>query len=167
MFLNFRIQSVITFFFYLILIGVSILSLNNLMEESTTFDETFVGNEAKFPSFTLCPFDNSNRIKSIESFEDVAEEIKNAKMNLKIRYYQRKPYEETRIVDETYNQTSNNNWYFAPRISEQSPYETVICLIMSPFRDHELNPDWVNNVSCLHCEIVLNNMLITSWFSIF
>jgi hypothetical protein len=53
------------------------------MEESTTFDETFVGNEAKFPSFTLCPFDNSNRNKSIDSFEDVAEEIKNAKMNLK------------------------------------------------------------------------------------
>ena len=111
------------------------------MEESTTFDEAFVDNEAKFPSFTLCPYDNSNRNKSIESFEDVAEEIKNAKMNLKIRYYQRKPYEETRIVDETYNQTSNNNWYFAPRISNRSPYETVICLIMAPFKDCKLDPE--------------------------
>ena len=126
------------------------------MEESTTFDETFVGNEAKFPSFTLCPFDNSNRNKSIESFEDVAEEIKNVKMNFKIRYYEYKPYEEMRIVNETYNQTLNNNWYFAPRIVDISPYETVICLIMAPFRDHKFNPDWNNGVSCLNCEIVLN-----------
>ena len=156
MFLNFRIQSVITFFFYLILIGVSILSLNNLMEESTTFDEAFVGNEAKFPSFTLCPFDNSNRNKSIESFEDVAEEIKNVKRNFKIRYYEYKPYEEMKIVNETYNQTLKNNWYFAPRISNRSPYETVICLIMAPFRDHKLDPERINGVSCLNCETVLN-----------
>ena len=157
MFLNFRIQSVITFFFYLILIGVSILSLNNLMEESTTFDEAFAANEATFPSFTLCPHDNSNLNKSIESFEDVAEEIENVKKNFKIIYYKNKPYEEMRIVHEKYNQTLNSNWYFAPRISDRSPYETVICLIMAPFRDQKLNPEWNNGVSHLNCEIVVLN----------
>ena len=55
------------------------------MEESTTFDEAFVDNEARFPSFTLCPHDSYSN-KSIESFEDVAGEINNAKINFKINY---------------------------------------------------------------------------------
>ena len=123
------------------------------MEESTTFDDAFVDNIAKFPSFTLCPFDNSNRNKSIESFEDVAEEIKNVKMNFKIRYYEYKPYEEMRIVNETYNQTLNNDWYFAPKTISYPPYETVICLIMSPYRNNKHNPDKSISVSCSNCEI--------------
>ena len=126
------------------------------MEESTTFDDAFVDNIAKFPSFTLCPFDNFNGNKSIESFEDVAEEIKNVKTSFKIRYLEYRPYEETRIANEPYNQTLSNNWYFAPRISEHFPYETIICLIMAPFRDHKLSPDQNYDVSCLNCEIVLN-----------
>ena len=40
------------------------------MAESPTFDETFVDNEVKFPSFTLSPQDMVSK-KSIESFEDV------------------------------------------------------------------------------------------------
>ena len=67
-FFNSKIHSLITFFFYLILIGVSIQSWSNLMEESTTFDERFVENKARFPSFTLCPNDNDDNKKSIESF---------------------------------------------------------------------------------------------------
>ena len=159
MFLNFRVQSIITFFFYLILIGVSIISLNNLMEESTAFDEAFIGNEARFPSFTLCPMDNYYGSKSIESFEDVAEEIENAKMNFKIKYYEFKPYEEAKIVDETYNQTLNNNWYFAPKTSEDPPYETVICLIMSPYMGHKYNPDRKISVAYSNCEPVLNYII--------
>ena len=145
-FLNSKVHSLITFFFYLILIGVSIQSWNNLMEESTTFDEAIVDNEARFPSFTLCP-DDSYSNKSIESFEDVAEEINNAKLNFKINYVKYKPHEEIKGEKVTYNQSLNNDWYFAPTTSNYPPYETVICLIMAPFRAHKYNPDWSYIVS--------------------
>ena len=126
------------------------------MEESTTFDEAFIDNEARFPSFTLCPYDKKNSNKSIESFEDVAEEIENVKTNYKITYYEQLPYEEPKIVDEAYNQTLNNDWYFAPRISDHPPFDTVICLIMVPYRKHQHNQDKRYTVSYLICEIVLN-----------
>ena len=141
MFLIFRIHSIITFFFYLILIGVSMLSFINLMEESTTFDEAFVDNEVRFPSFTLCPDKNAYKNKSIESFEDVAEEIENVKLNFKINYSEYQSYEDPRIEEETFNQTLKNDWYFAPTTSEYPPYETIICLIMAPYRDREYHPD--------------------------
>ena len=156
MFLNVRIHSIITFFFYLILIGVSIQSWNNLMEESSTFDEAFIETEVRFPSFTLCPSANFYSNKSIESFEDVSEEIKNLKMNFKIDYFEFKPYEDVKIVEETYNQTLNNDWFFAPKISEIHPFETIICLIMAPYREHKYNPDRTYSVSYWNCEIVLN-----------
>ena len=123
------------------------LSFINLMEESTTFEEAFGGNEASFPSFTLCPNEKAYRNKSIESFEDVAEEIENVKMNFKMQYYEYRAYEDPKIVDETYNQTLNNDWYFAPKTSAFYPFQTVICLIMSPFRDHKPNSDWNIGVS--------------------
>ena len=145
--MNFRIHSIIIFFFYLILIGVSIQSLINLMEESTTFEEALVSDEAIFPSFTLCPSSSSHSDKLIESFEDVAEEIKKAKINFKIKYFEFKPFEDLMIVEETYNQTLINDWYFAPKISEFHPYETVICLIMAPYREHEFEPDRGYDVS--------------------
>ena len=130
------------------------------MEESTTFDEAFIDNEARFPSFTLCPlmlpFDKKNSNKSIESFEDVAEEIENVKTNYKITYYEQLPYEEPKIVDEAYNQSLNNDWYFAPRISDHPPFDTVICLIMVPYRKHQHKQDKRYQVSYLNCEIVLN-----------
>ena len=147
MFLNVRIHSIITFFFYLILIGVSIQSWNNLMEESTTFDEAFIENEARFPSFTLCPHGNSYSNKSIESFEDVAEEIENVKMNIKIIYYEYQSYEEAKIEEETYNQTLKNDWYFAPATTPFPPYDTIICLIMVPYREHKYHPDRTYMVS--------------------
>ena len=117
------------------------------MEESTTFDEAFAANEATFPSFTLCPHDNSNLNKSIESFEDVAEEIENVKMNFKIQYYEYRAYEDPKIIDETYNQTLNNDWYFVPKTSAFHPFQTVICLILAPFKDHKPNSDWNIGVS--------------------
>ena len=141
MFLNVRIHWIITFFFYLILIGVSIQSWNNLVEESTTFDEAFIENEVRFPSFTLCPIGSSYSNKSIESFEDVAKEIENTKKNIKIKYYEYEPYEDFKIEEETYNQTLKKDWYFAPTTSEYPPYETIICLIMAPYRDREYHPD--------------------------
>ena len=147
MFLNFRIHSIITFFFYLILIGVSMLSFINLMEESTTFEEAFGGNEARLPSFTLCPDKNAYKNKSIESFEDVAEEIENVKMNIKFWSSEYQSYEGTKIEVETYNQTLKNDWYFAPTTSDYPPYETIICLIMTPYRDHKYHPDRSYTVS--------------------
>ena len=117
------------------------------MEESTTFDEAFIENEARFPSFTLCPHGNSYSNKSIESFEDVAEEIENVKMNIKIIYYEYQSYEEAKIEEETYNQTLKNDWYFAPTTSDYPPYETIICLIMAPYRDRKYHPDRSYTVS--------------------
>ena len=111
MFLNVRIHSLIRFFFYLILIGVSIQSWNNLIDEHTTFEEAIVENDAKLPSLTLCPNNNSVENKSIESFEDVAQEIESAKIKYEITHVHYKQFEEFRISHETYNDTSNNTWY--------------------------------------------------------
>ena len=143
MFLNFRVHSIIIVFFYLILIGISTLSWINLMEEHTTFEETIVENGARFPSFTLCPDSNEYNNKSIESFEDVIKEIKNSKRRYNIKYSEYKP-NETKIVNETFNQTLNNDWYFAPRIRAN---ETLICLIISPFGYQKTPPDRVFRVS--------------------
>ena len=123
------------------------------MEESTTFEEGF-GNNARFPSFTLCPHDNSYSKKLIETFEDVAEEIKNVKTKYKIKYYELKQFEEPRILEEPFNQTLNNDWYFAPKTSGEPPYKTVICLIMAPYREKKHNPERSIIVSYLSCEIV-------------
>ena len=127
------------------------------MEEHTTFEETIVENEARIPSFTLCPDrpdQNSISNKSIESFEDVVEEIENAKTKFKMIYYDFKPYEGDTFFEETYNQTLNRDWYFAPRISEYYPYETVICLIMAPYREQKHNPERSHTVSYSNCEVL-------------
>ena len=128
---NGRIHSIIRVFFYLILIGVSFQSWINLIDENSTFVETTDGIEAKLPSFTLCP-GKSSTTKLIESFEDVKKEIEDVKIKYTITYYEYKPYEEERIAYETYNTTSNNDWYFAPKIVDYPPFETVVCLIWTP-----------------------------------
>ena len=154
MFLIFRIHSIITFFFYLILIGVSMLSFINLMEESTTFEEAFGGNEARLPSFTLCPDKNAYKNKSIESFEDVAQEIESAKIKYEITHVHYKQFEEFRISHETYNDTSNNTWYFVPKISDYAPFKTVICLIWTPSKEYKIEPGWGLQVSFSNFSIV-------------
>ena len=115
------------------------------MDEHTTFEETIVKNGARLPSLTLCPNSNEYRNKSIESFEDVEEEIKNSKKRYKIKYSEFKPNEKN-IVNETFNQTLNNNWYFVPTISINN--ETLICLITSPFGDQKIPSEWSITVSC-------------------
>ena len=117
------------------------------MEESSTFEEAFGENEARLPSFTLCPDENAYKNKSIESFEDVAEEIENVKMNIKIKYYEHQSYEDTKFEEETFNQTLNNDWYFAPATTAYPPYDTIICLIIAPYREHKYNPDRSYTVS--------------------
>ena len=88
----------------------------------------------------------------------VVEEIEKVKINFKIKYFEFKPYEDLKMVEETYNQTLNNDWYFAPKTSEFHPYETVICLIMAPFRKHKYEPDRGYSVSDSNWEIVLNHI---------
>ena len=98
MLLDMKLGYVVSFFFYLILIGVSINSLVKLFEETTTFDEKIVKNEAILPSFTLCPNQPDDPDQLIKSFEDVTKAIKNVKSIFTIVYTESKPYEETRTV---------------------------------------------------------------------
>ena len=51
---------------------------NNLMDESTVFEEKIFADRTTFPSFTFCPT-NLEDSHSIESFEDVAKEMEIAK----------------------------------------------------------------------------------------
>ena len=119
------------------------------MNEHTTFDEKIVENEAQLPSFTLCPTEPDDIFNiSIESFEDVEKEIEKIMINYNIKYTEHKPYEEFKTVEEKYNGTSNGVWYFAPKISIDSPFEAVICMIWTPSKDYKLKPDWSISVSC-------------------
>ena len=138
---NGRIHSIIRVFFYLILIGVSFQSWINLIDENSTFVETTDGAEAKIPSFTLCPRlpEKSSDTKLIESFEDVTKEIEDVKIKYTITYLEYKAFEEERIAYETYNTTSNNDWYFAPKIIDIPPFETVVCLIWTPNMKQEVD----------------------------
>ena len=62
----------------LILLERFLVCYNNLMDESTVFEEKIFADRTNFPSFTFCPT-NLEDSHSIESFEDVAKEIKIAK----------------------------------------------------------------------------------------
>ena len=137
---NERIHSILRVLFYLILIGVSFQSWINLINENSTFIETTDGTEAKLPSFTLCPYPpkKSNSSNMIESFEDVTKEIEDVKIKYNITYLEYKAFEEKRIANETYNTTSNNDWYFAPKIIDISPFEIVVCLIWTPDMKREM-----------------------------
>ena len=120
------------------------------MNEHTAFDEKIVENEAQLPSFTLCPTEPDDPIsnRSIENFEDIQKALEKVIINYNIEYTEHKPYEEFKTVDEKYNGTSVGVWYFAPKISTDSPFEAVICLIWTPSRNFKLKPDWSVSVSC-------------------
>ena len=62
----------------LILLERFLMCYNNLMDESTAFEEKIFADRTTFPSFTFCPT-NLEDSHSIESFEDVAKEIQIAK----------------------------------------------------------------------------------------
>ena len=119
------------------------------MNDYTTFDEKIVENEAQLPSFTLCPTEPEDPSSngSIENFEDIRKAIEETIINYNIKYTEHKPYEEFKTVEEKYNGTSNGVWYFAPKISTDSPFEAVICQIWTPSRNFKLKPDWSVSVS--------------------
>ena len=102
--LKMKLGYVVSFSFYVILIGVSINSLVKLLEETTAFDEKVVKGEAILPGFTLCPNQPDDPDQLIESFEDVTKITKSVRSMYTIRYYESKPYEETRTV---YEKTDN------------------------------------------------------------
>ena len=142
--LNMKLGYVVSFSFYVILIGVSINSLVKLLEETTAFDEKVVKGEAILPSFTICPNqkDDPQNDSPIESFEDVTKTIKSVRSMYTIGYTESKPYEETRTVYEKIDNTSYGVWYFAPRTSSYPPFQTVICLIFSASRSYRIKQDW-------------------------
>ena len=137
-----KLGYVVSFFFYLILIGVSINSLVKLFEETTTFDEKIVKGDAILPSFTLCPNQPDDANQQIESFEDVSKTIKSVRSMFKIEYYETKPYKDTIVLYEEFNNTSRGVWYFAPRITSNPPFQTIICLIFTPSRTYRLKKEW-------------------------
>ena len=136
--------------FYLILIGVCVTSWIKLLKEPTAFEEKIVNNQARLPTFTLCPAQPDGTIsnKSIESFEDIEKAIENVKDKYTIEYVEQKPYEQTKMVEKKYADTLYGVWKFAPKISSTPPFEAVICLIWTPSIEYKLKPDWSYKVSC-------------------
>ena len=108
------------------------------MDEQSTFEETIVGSKRKLPSFTLCSMPNGGN-KSMESFEDVASEIKNVESNFTIQYNDWNPtIEKERSMVENYNNTLGSVWYFVPKINIMNPSEPTICLIWTPSTERVL-----------------------------
>ena len=146
MFLNVSIKSTIRICFYLILIVICITSWIKLLQEPTYFEEKIVYNQARLPSFTLCPSDKN---ESIESFEDIERAIENVRHMYTIEYEQFIPFEQTKRIENKYNDTSYGTWYFAPKINIDPPFETDICLIWTPSSKHKIKSDWSIGVSLL------------------
>ena len=146
MFLNVSIKSTIRICFYLILIVICVTSWIKLLQEPTYFEEKIVYNQARLPSFTLCP---SDRNESIESFEDIERAIENVRHMYTIEYEQFIPFEQTKRIENKYNDTSYGTWYFAPKINIDPPFETDICLIWTPSSKHKIKSDWSIGVSLL------------------
>ena len=84
MLLDIKLEYIVRFSFYGIIIGVTINSLIKLWEEPTAFDEKIVKGDAILPSFTLCPNqpDDPHNDKSIESFEDVTKSLEKFPMEI-------------------------------------------------------------------------------------
>ena len=114
------------------------------MDEHTTFEETVVENEARMPSFTLCPShpDDPTSNKSIRNFEDIEKAIEHKRQFYSMAYAEYKPYEQTKRNKHLYDDTSYGIWYFAPKINLDPPFEIIICLIWTPSKERKIKPDW-------------------------
>ena len=128
---------------------VCVTSWIKLLKEPTTFEENIVYNKARLPSFTFCPIqpDHQSSNESIESFGDFQKAIEHIRYKYTIEYLEFKPYESDMRVETLYNNTSYGTWHFVPQISIRAPFETVICLIWTPSREHKIKPDWTTAVS--------------------
>ena len=124
-----------------------------MMDEQSASEETIVENKRKLPSFTLCPMPYGAN-KSIESFEDVASAIKNVESKFTIKYNDFDRDFELPIpwrTIEKYNNSSDSDWYFVPKISIRSPSEDAICMIWTPSK--ERRPKW-NTFVCTYYFII-------------
>ena len=148
MFFNVSIKYVVRICFYLILIVICVTSWIKLLQEPTYFEEKVHYNQARLPSFTLCP-NGIIRNKPIESFEDIERVIENVRYQYTIEYEQFMPFEQTKHVENKYNDTSYGTWYFAPKINIDPPFEIDICLIWTPSSEHKIKSDWSIGVSQL------------------
>ena len=63
---------------YLFLFMIIFSTLKTYVEEPTTFEENYVFNNSRIPSFTICPRYTNY---SFERFQDVTQAIKEAKLN--------------------------------------------------------------------------------------
>ena len=104
MVLNVSIKPIVRICFYLILIVICITSWTKLLQEPTYFEEKVVYDQTRLPSFTLCP-SGTDRNESIESFEDIERAIENIRYKYTIEYEQFVPYEQTKKVENKYNDT--------------------------------------------------------------
>ena len=73
-----------------------------------------------------------------------------------IEYKEYKPYEHQTTVEGNYNDTSNGDWYFAPKISSFFPFEASICLIWTPSKEFKIKPDWTFSVSSFSFQMIPN-----------
>ena len=96
----------------------------------------------------MCPI-GTIRNTSIESLENIERSIENVRYKYTIEYEQFVPYEQTKRVENKYNDTSYGTWYFAPKIDIDPPFETDICLIWIPSKDYKIKLDWSIGVSQL------------------
>ena len=144
MFFSFNIKLLVRICFYVILSAVCVTSWIKVLKEPTTFEEKIVKNQARLPSFTLCPTQPIGD-KSIESFEDIDKAIEHVRYKYTLKYCEYKAHEQDKCVENEYNDTSYGSWYFAPQISVRFPFETVICLIWTPSK--KIKTDWTNVVS--------------------
>ena len=151
MFFNVSVKFIARICFYLILIVICITSWIKLLQEPTYFEEKVVYDQARLPSFTLCPSGHGRNesIESFESFEDIERKIEKVRYNYTIEYEQFVPYEQIKKVENKYNDTSYGTWYFAPYIDIDPPFETQICLIWTPSKEYKIKSDWSIAVSQL------------------
>ena len=87
-----KVYLIFTTIFYLILVYVLFNSIQTLMDEPTTFEETISENNAELPSITICPdYPNPTNI-TIESFEDTLKAIEFEKKNFNTRILRTSPF---------------------------------------------------------------------------
>ena len=142
MVLSVSIKFIVRICFYLIITGVCVTSWIKMLQEPAYFEEKVVYNQARLPSFTLCPYQHENSSKTIKSFEDIERAIENVKYKYTIEYKQFVPYEQTKRVEIKYNDTLYGDWYFTPKINIDPPFKTLICLIWTSSSDHKIRQDW-------------------------
>ena len=160
---NVSIKFIVRVCFYLIIIGVCVTSWIKLLQEPTYFEEKVVYNQARLPSFTLCP-SGTIRNTPIESFEDIERAIENVRYKYTIEYKQYIPYEQTKWIENKYNDSSYGTWYFAPKIDIDPPFDTVICLIWTPLKEYKIKSDWSIEVSQFFK--LLSHMICRFWYGI-